>query len=267
MSSLITFTLQNIPHGDYDTVSAEGNPIFAISDSGFSEGDYVLLLCDMGGTGSDTHRRVLDADDTSVTLSGTLTPVGGAVYFLCPPFKGTWAYVQTTSNGEGGAWLRMEAFSSIEENETTATAANITYSFDPVLIDGETVAGDELPETLDVDACTIYLGLTPCDIRRYFDLDQPTQSKRLIEAWATMDSVTDHHFHVYEEFDLTLVPGNSSKLLQLSKPRLNTASSLCWNNKTTLKSSFLTSFGFELSERGDEEWRILNYTLKFRAGD
>lgn len=262
----VTFTLQNIPRGSFDSTDANGNPVFDLDDTmGLASGDYVLLEADLGGAGTDRARRVLDVTGSLVTLDGLLTPIGGAVFFFFPPFRNTWAYVETTTNGEGGTWLHMDSLGGGSVESISSTSARVNdYDVDETLIDGESTSGTDLAATLDTDACTIYFGLIPADVRRYFDLDSPSKSKRVKEAWATMTGVTDHHCHIYEEFDTTLVPGNSFTMGNALKPRDNSASSK-WIKKTEIPSSLLTAFGFQISERGADEFKLLNYVLKYDA--
>ncbi len=266
----IDFTLPLVPTSDSSDSGATGEIFFFDIAHGFSVGDWVLLLSDVTSAGTDELYEIISvADAFTIELDRPFSPIALANYWFLPPIKGYWAYIQNTSTGENGTWLRLSGLNDdgqVQANGTTPTSVQVDgYGYDMVLIDGHvTATSGTLPSGLTASATTVYFGLIPCDVRRYFDVDQPTRSKRVIESWATMQSVTDHHCHVYEEFDDAIIAGNSYKLLQGVKPRASSASTT-WLKKTDIPASLLTAFGFGISERGAQDFRLLNYTLKLES--
>lgn len=169
--------------------------------------------------------------------------------------NGLWMYVVPVSQTAANRWVRLAAGAS--------TATTHTWTPDYIYEEEDTSGYATLSAFgTSLTGATGYAGCIPCRHRRYFDLDEPTKTKALAEAWATMQNVGTHYCRVFEEFDTALVQGNRFQLGQKQKANGNV--SLAWNAQTTVPSSLQVSFGFELLEMGYRQFKNYNYVLMFR---
>lgn len=234
------------------TATAEKMPVGAtvnLSDGATIIASLPVLLITRIFTGA-AYRWTFTVDtavDLSVAEGYSLDASAG---------NGVWMYVVPVSQTEAHHWVRLMA--------GVSTFASNTWTPDYIYNENETVGFASL--TLGNYALTSetgFAGCIPCRHRRYFDLDEPTKAKNLVEAWATMANVGTHYARVFQEFDSAFIANYRFQLLQTK--RSDGTSSIAWETKTSVPAALQLSFGFELLECGFGQYKNFNYVLQFRG--
>lgn len=227
---------------------------------------------------------VLSAAAGASFTVNTAVNIALALYSLdASTANGLWMYVVPSSQTEAHYWVRLAAGVSTFALNTwtptyiydelavsgfsTLTEAGAAF-LEPIATEGDIELTTEDLITLTVEGeilsnATGFIGCIPCRHRRYFDLDEPTKAKNLVEAWATMANVGTHYARVFQEFDSAFIANYRFQLLQTK--RSDGTASIAWETKTSVPAALQLSFGFEILECGFNQYKNFNYVLQFRG--
>lgn len=171
-----------------------------------------------------------------------------------------WALL-VTSAGEEAGWVRYDywdgeallvsAFLGAGETESEATIPSGTYT-----------------------GYFLFPGMIKTRCRAYLNASTPTKNKKIEEIWTTalnihpwLDSagLADPRFYMawFREYDSAAE--TSFRLDRDFRQGSSTADAASWVSKTSIPSSLLNQFGFELREYGYRQFQLYNITLKYNA--
>lgn len=175
-------------------------------------------------------------------------------------YVGNWCLI-TDEFGENEQWGRIES----------VTADTLTFDYIQPAIGSD---HNQFNPLIGPDSI-FYVGVIECRALKYFDLNAPAEDKKLSELWFTLDGLT-----------APLIAGNQgSTFLRYYKDRqgvpyapkadgrLNIRLFKVLMDDTSLSQAWLTqeppterikTFGIEIIDRGFNQWRLFNMTLKIQ---
>lgn len=158
---------------------------------------------------------------------------------------GNWCLV-TDPTGQQEQWARISA----------RTAHTLTFDAVRSLIGGSNTAFNPVPQA----GWIFYVGLIECRMLKYFDFGQPATDKQLAELWVTQqNSNAGTLFRYYRERENTY---NQFTTLQNMYGKDSDQPSDSWFANLTIPSALNKMFGIEIINRGYQQWRFVNMTLK-----
>lgn len=192
----------------------------------------------------------------------SITRNDGLEFFLDRDgYVGNWCLI-TDPNGENEQWGRI--------SEVT----NDTLTFDYI----QPFTGSDHTQfnPAIVEDSIFYVGVIECRALKYFDLNAPSEDKKLTEIWATLDGV-DSTFITDDEGSTVLryyrdrkgipfAPDTDSKLnIKLFQVNLDDdEKTQVWFTQKP-PTERIKTFGIEIIDRGFQQWRLYNLTLKAQA--
>ncbi len=185
---------------------------------------------------------------TGTVTSATSTAITTAASFniVDPGIVGNWCLV-TDSTGQQEQWARVSA----------VTLHTLTFNAIRAFIGGGTAAFNPVPTA----GYLFYLGLIECSLEKYFDFNLPQTNKRLKEMWITQQGVDAATFgtiiRMYRERETTY-----SQFAPLQNVYDDSTNSDVWYQNTGIPSELMKMFKLQFINRGYDEWRFINLTLK-----
>jgi hypothetical protein len=189
----------------------------------------------------------------------SITRDDGVDFFLDRDgYVGNWALI-TDVNGENEQWGRISAVEARMLTFDVIRQADGTYAatFNPPITVGS----------------IFYVGVIECRLLKYFDMGAPAEDKKLSEIWATIDGTTisriANHIgsaflrYYLERTGTPYAPLNDNRLpIRLDRVTLdNDEDSQVWFTKAP-PTDRIKAFGIEVVDRGFEQFRFYNWTLK-----
>lgn len=196
------------------------------------------------------------ATDDSITRNDLLE-----FYLDRDGYVGNWCLI-TDENGENEQWARISA----------VDADTLTFDYiKPAII-------EDPPQHLVfnppiTEGALFYVGLIECRALKYFDMNAPAEDKKLSELWFTLDQV-DSTFIVghqgstflryYRERSATpFAPKLDERIcIPLERVTLDDGAETQEWFTSEPPTERIKSFGIEVVDRGYQQWRLYNYTLK-----
>lgn len=210
------------------------------------------------GRFSDWQNNLYNAGVVSIGSVNSITRNDGGIFNINDPgYIGSWVLI-TDANGYNEQWARISAI----------TPTQLTFDFVYSQIGGGTSAFNPIPDT----GWLFYVGLIEVRLLKYFDLSMPSTDKRLFEIWLTLDGIdrgtglpagSTFIRHYQELNQLPDAPNNDGNfLVPIIQSELDDGTlSMAWKTRTP-PTQRLKVFGIEIIDRGYQQWRLFNYTLK-----
>lgn len=185
---------------------------------------------------------IVSATSTSITTNGA-----GPVF-------------NTTNDGIIGNWVLITDPSGQQEQlarVSAVTAHTLTFDWIRSLIGGGTTAFNPVPAA----GWMFYIGLIECRLLKYFDFEAPQTDKSLMEIWLTQQNSD---------------PTTAGTLIRYYRERENTYQQFAtlqntyeggglsdaWFQDTEIPAELVKMFGLEIINRGYQQWKFVNMTLK-----
>lgn len=165
----------------------------------------------------------------------------------------------TTEDGLVGNWVLITDSTGQQEQVariSAVTAHTLTFDWVRSLVGGGTTEFNPVPEA----GWLFFVGLIECRLLKYFDFNAPQTDKQLMELWLTQQGSD---------------PDTQGTLVRFYRERENTytqfatlqntyndGNSDAWFQQTDIPSELVKMFGLEIINRGYQQWRFINLTLK-----
>lgn len=166
----------------------------------------------------------------------------------------------TTDDGIVGNWVLVTDPTGQQEQlarVSAVTAHALTFDVIRSLVGGGTAAFNPVPDV----GWLFFIGLIECRLMKYFDFAAPQTDKNLRELWMTQQNVDTETFgtlvRYYRERENTYRA--QFAMLQNEYPD---GESDAWFNVMDIPSELVKMFGLEMINRGYQQWRFVNLTLK-----
>jgi hypothetical protein len=156
---------------------------------------------------------------------------------------GNWVLV-TDANGQQEQWARISA----------VTATTLTFDLIRAMIGGSTTQFNPVPAA----GWQFYVGLIECRLLKYFDLNSPSTDKNLSEIWLTQEASDMGTLIRYYRERSNLY----TQFTSLQDLYQDGTGSDAWFDNTQVPSELVKMFGLEFINRGYQQWRLVNATLK-----
>lgn len=185
---------------------------------------------------------VLSATGTTITTAGS-----------DPVFN-------TTNDGIVGNWVLLTDATGQQEQlarVSAVTAHTLTFDWIRALVGGGTTAFNPVP----IAGWKFFIGLIECRLLKYFDFSAPQTDKQLMELWLTQQNVDGATagtlMRFYRERENTY-----QQFATLQNEYATNEPSDVWFQQTDIPADLVKMFGLEVINRGYQQWRFINMTLK-----
>lgn len=186
----------------------------------------------------DFQGAITAATGTTITTALTFNTTDDGII-------GNWCLI-TDPTGQQEQWARISARST----------HSLTFDVVRSLVGGGSTAFNPVPAA----GWLFYIGLIECRLLKYFDFGAPATDKQLKELWVTQQNEGDATlFRYYRERENTYTQFTS---LQNQYGKNSDQPSDAWFANLTIPSALNKMFGLEIINRGYEQWRFVNMTLK-----
>lgn len=184
---------------------------------------------------------VLSATSTTITTAGS----DPAFNLVDNGLVGNWVLV-TDSTGQQEQLARISA----------VAAHVLTFDWVRALVGGGTAAFNPVP----VVGWKYFIGLIECRLLKYFDFNAPQTDKQLLEIWLTQQGsdpdTAGTLIRYYRERE------NTYSQFATLQNTYNSGTSDVWFQQTDIPAELVKMFGLEIINRGYQQWRFINLTLK-----
>lgn len=167
----------------------------------------------------------------------------------------------TTDNGIVGNWCMVTDSSGQQEQMariSAVTGTQLTFDLFRSYLNGRTDRFDPIPTT----GYKFYIGMIECSLMKYFDLQQPTSDKRMLELWLTQqnsDATTAGTLlRYYRERSNTY----TTQFATLQNTSEDNILSDTWFTKDTVPAELIKVLGLKIINRGYQAWKFYNMVLK-----